>query len=198
MPTARSMCVPPISTHTPLNAWPARRTYDLRVPFVTPRGSLVGRDDELRALRAAVAAVIAGRGGLAWLEGEPGIGKSALIASAVAQAQEGHCQVYRAAGAELGQQLPLRALTDALGPRLTDEAGLLNWGDWPEHETAVPAAVERFLAMLVAEGHSNPDIAAALLLSRRTVQTHVSHILTKLGYSSRIEIAREVDRRITT
>ena len=47
----------------------------------------------------------------------------------------------------------------------------------------------------MAEGRSNPDIAAELLLSRRTVQTHVSHILTKLGYSSRIEIAREVDRR---
>jgi DNA-binding NarL/FixJ family response regulator len=56
---------------------------------------------------------------------------------------------------------------------------------------------EARVATLVAEGRSNPDIAAGLLLSRRTVQTHVSHILTKLGYTSRIEIAREVDRRTT-
>jgi len=47
-------------------------------------------------------------------------------------------------------------------------------------------------------GRSNPDIAAELLLSRRTIQTHVTHILTKLGYRSRIEIAREVDRRSRT
>jgi Response regulator containing a CheY-like receiver domain and an HTH DNA-binding domain len=58
-----------------------------------------------------------------------------------------------------------------------------------------PSPAEERVAALVAEGRSNPDIAAELLLSRRTVQTHVSHILTKLGYSSRIEIAREVDRR---
>jgi DNA-binding NarL/FixJ family response regulator len=56
---------------------------------------------------------------------------------------------------------------------------------------------EQRVAALVADGRSNPDIAADLLLSRRTVQTHVSHILTKLGYTSRIEIAREVDRRST-
>jgi DNA-binding NarL/FixJ family response regulator len=51
------------------------------------------------------------------------------------------------------------------------------------------------VAALVARGCSNPDIAAELLLSRRTIQTHVSHILTKLGHTSRIDIAREADRR---
>jgi DNA-binding CsgD family transcriptional regulator len=47
------------------------------------------------------------------------------------------------------------------------------------------------VAHLVAEGRSNPDIAAELALSRRTVQSHVSHILAKLGGHSRVDIARE-------
>jgi hypothetical protein len=43
-------------------------------------------------------------------------------------------------------------------------------------------------------GRSNPDIAAELFLSRNTVQTHVSHILAKLGAQSRVEIAAEARR----
>lgn len=50
-------------------------------------------------------------------------------------------------------------------------------------------AAEVQVAELVAEGHSNPDIAARLVLSRRTVETHVSHILAKLRARSRGEIA---------
>jgi DNA-binding CsgD family transcriptional regulator len=50
------------------------------------------------------------------------------------------------------------------------------------------------VARLVAVGRSNPDIAAALFLSRYTVQTHVSHILAKLGAQSRAEIAAEAVR----
>ncbi|MFI6663199.1 helix-turn-helix transcriptional regulator [Streptomyces sp. NPDC050523] len=45
------------------------------------------------------------------------------------------------------------------------------------------------VARLIAQGKSNPEVAADLFLSRRTVQTHVSHILAKLGVHSRVEIA---------
>jgi DNA-binding NarL/FixJ family response regulator len=47
------------------------------------------------------------------------------------------------------------------------------------------------VAELVATGISNPDIASRLFLSRNTVQTHVSHILAKLGARSRAEIIRQ-------
>ncbi|MER7000831.1 AAA family ATPase [Streptomyces sp. NPDC000410] len=49
---------------------------------------------------------------------------------------------------------------------------------------------EQRIARLAAQGLSNPDIADRLVSSRRTVQTHVSHILGKLGLHSRNEIAR--------
>jgi DNA-binding NarL/FixJ family response regulator len=51
--------------------------------------------------------------------------------------------------------------------------------------------METKVAAFVEEGLSNPDIAAKLMLSRRTVGTHVSHILKKLGVASRTDIARE-------
>ncbi|MFF8787074.1 ATP-binding protein [Streptomyces sp. NPDC015125] len=47
----------------------------------------------------------------------------------------------------------------------------------------------------VAQGYSNPDIAVRLFISRRTVQSHVSNILTKLNLSSRAELAAEYARR---
>ena len=56
-------------------------------------------------------------------------------------------------------------------------------------------ATEIKIAGFVAEGLSNPEIAAKLLLSRRTVATHVSHILKKLDVHSRTDIARESARR---
>jgi len=48
------------------------------------------------------------------------------------------------------------------------------------------------VAKLAAAGRSNPEIAAELYLSRNTVQTHMSHILTKLGCRSRMEIAAHI------
>jgi DNA-binding NarL/FixJ family response regulator len=47
---------------------------------------------------------------------------------------------------------------------------------------------------LVASGHTNREIAAALFVTQRTAATHVSHILAKLGVASRIEAAASAVR----
>jgi predicted ATPase/DNA-binding NarL/FixJ family response regulator len=58
----------------------------------------------------------------------------------------------------------------------------------------VPAAAgltprEVQVAQLVAEGCSNKEIAARLVISQRTAEGHVEHILTKLGFTSRAQVA---------
>ena len=45
------------------------------------------------------------------------------------------------------------------------------------------------MAALVAQGMSNSQIAASLVISVRTVETHVQHIMDKLGCSTRAQIA---------
>ena len=50
------------------------------------------------------------------------------------------------------------------------------------------------IAALVARGDSTSDIARSMFLSRRTVQTYISRILTKLGAKGRVEIVREALR----
>ncbi|HXN91149.1 MAG TPA: alpha/beta fold hydrolase [Candidatus Sulfotelmatobacter sp.] len=48
---------------------------------------------------------------------------------------------------------------------------------------------ERDVAQLVARGLSNREIAVRLYLSERTVDNHVHHILDKLGFDSRVQVA---------
>ena len=51
-----------------------------------------------------------------------------------------------------------------------------------------PRSRAREVAALVTRGLTNRAIAGRLCLSVRTVDTHVDHILTKLGFSSRTQL----------
>ncbi len=44
------------------------------------------------------------------------------------------------------------------------------------------------MAALIAEGLTNREIATRLVVSKRTVDAHVEHILSKLGFSSRVQV----------
>jgi non-specific serine/threonine protein kinase len=52
------------------------------------------------------------------------------------------------------------------------------------------------VAQLVARGLTNKQIAATLVISQRTAEGHVEHVLTKLGFTSRAQIAAWVTERI--
>lgn len=45
------------------------------------------------------------------------------------------------------------------------------------------------VAGLIAQGYSNRQIAAELVIAERTAETHVEHILSKLGLASRAQVA---------
>src|SRR2546429_293049 len=158
------------------------------MPVIPAGPEPVGRDDELAALRAAARALAGGQGGIGWLEGEPGIGKSTLLSAAMAEAVAAGCQTFRAVGDELGQRLPLRALIDALGTAgAADIVALLHRDpvtDAVDAPPAVAAAIERFLVTIDPPCASAPGLflfdhlqwadAASLLAPRRvTVEDHV-------------------------
>src|ERR1700722_2142378 len=76
----------------------------------------VGRIAELAALRSAVEALRGGAGSVIWVEGEPGIGKSSLVAEALAAGGPGWDIGWGMAG-QLTERLPLRVMLDCLQVR---------------------------------------------------------------------------------
>ena len=100
-------------------------------------------------------------------------------------------QLLRDAGA-LAEQM--RAGTEMrLAEQRLRALGVRTWRRGRKATGADPLAElserEREIARRVASGASNPEIAAALFLSRKTVERHVSNILAKLGIRNRTELA---------
>ncbi|MFE0020978.1 AAA family ATPase [Amycolatopsis sp. NPDC059021] len=121
-------------------------------------GLLIGRDGELSRLTGWVRDVATGRGRAVLLDGEPGIGKSALVGACCAVASAAGCQVYWGACDELGQELPLLPLLDALristsapDPRRGAIAGLLRGERAAEVGADLAAAAAEQLCDLVEQ-----------------------------------------------
>ncbi len=59
-------------------------------------------------------------------------------------------------------------------------------------------ASERRVAGMAAQGLSNREVAQALFVSLRTVETHLTHAFQKLGIDSRAQLAERAEDRGTT
>ncbi|MFC7275465.1 ATP-binding protein [Paractinoplanes rhizophilus] len=122
--------------------------------------------------------------------GKPQLGAPDLVATRVA--------VEKQARATAGDDGFDAAYAEGLG--LEPEAGIDYALGEPPRAGAAPSTSgaagwapltrrEREVAALVAEGLTNQQIADRLVIGRRTANTHVEHILTKLDFTSRAQIA---------
>jgi DNA-binding CsgD family transcriptional regulator/tetratricopeptide (TPR) repeat protein len=134
----------------------------------------VGPAVELPAALEDLAAVLAGRG-------QESEARAALDeAVSLYEGLNARWDIRRANG----RLRPYGIRRGARGPRRPRAAS--GW------EALTPTEVK--IAALVARGDSNSEIARGMFLSRRTVQTYISHILAKLGAKGRVDIVREALR----
>jgi len=108
--------------------------------------------------------------------------RNAVESTRGAVGADGYTALYQAGyDYPLGQLIPLvtgdadQLPQASLEPAAPDGAGPLT-------------SREREIAILVAEGLSNREIAERLVISKRTVDAHVEHTYTKLGISSRVQL----------
>src|SRR5271170_6553621 len=144
---------------------------------VTPAGVLAGRVDELELLDGLLRELAQGSGNAVLIEGEPGIGKTALVRAALSAAalgfhvpqgarsgSSGGRQVFWGAGDELGQELPLLPFLDALqvraasvNARRSTIAGLLRGEVATDRGADVPALLaEQLIALIIDETAARP------------------------------------------
>ena len=133
----------------------------------------------------------------------------ALLDGAVARHEElddryGRARALLALGVLRRRARQKRLARDAIVEALAgfEQLGAATWverarselgsiGGRTREEGLTPA--ERRVAVLVAEGRTNREVAAALFLGERTVASHLTHIYAKLGIRSRTELARVLD-----
>jgi non-specific serine/threonine protein kinase len=150
-------------------------------------------------------AIPVGLSALAGLAAKAGRPRAALRLAGAAAAYEEVNQTYRPQKirAFLDAWLaPARTTVGAAAAKLFDEGRGLAPGQaialglddkpedrWPGGPSASLTRREREVAALVATGLTNREIAGQLYLSVRTVEVHVDHILSKLGFRTRTQLA---------
>ena len=129
----------------------------------------VGRETETDRLRARLVDVAAGVGGTVWIEGEPGIGKTELLAVGLAESARLGCHVGWAVADELAGRFPLQVLLECLGvdqsspdPDRADLARRLRTGEpssrGTDDDDPIQSAVDRLLALVDRMCHRAPTV----------------------------------------
>jgi predicted ATPase/class 3 adenylate cyclase/DNA-binding NarL/FixJ family response regulator len=133
-------------------------------------------------LTAATEAAREANGWRRWPLDQPGI--EALLTTARDQLGDEAFETAWAEGAGLSLDEAVAYATRARGERKRPSAG---WNSLTPTEVNVVS--------LVAEGLTNPEIGERLFIGRGTVKTHLSHVFTKLGVTTRAELAGQASRR---
>jgi ATP/maltotriose-dependent transcriptional regulator MalT len=180
-----------------------------------PRVELLERQSATASLHDALAAANRGAGRMVFVASDAGTGKTSLARAFVADLPRG-TRVLSGACDDLLTPGPLGPVRDVArrtcGPLAAAPAGSgeahrsllqMTRGDWAGVQRIprgpMPATRENPAGLterqhdvrtLLAEGLSNPETAERLVLSMRTVDQHVSAILSTLGVGSRREAAR--------
>jgi len=131
---------------------------------------------------------------------------AAILADAVSQHEQvgdsfGRARALLALGVARRRERQKRAARESIAAALEgfEQLGAATWIEKARAElgriggrtrTVGLTPAERRVATLVAEGRTNREVAAALLLGERTVETHLSPVYAKLGIRSRTELAR--------
>jgi DNA-binding CsgD family transcriptional regulator len=148
---------------------------------------------------------------LAGLAGDAGSHREATRLFGAAHAIQQRSGAVRLKIWDAGYQASVARLRDALGDQDFDSAWAEGAGLSTEEAIAYaqrgrgerkrPASgwgaltpTERDVVRLVSEGLANNDIATRLFVSPRTVQTHLTHVYTKLGLTSRVQLVQEAAR----
>jgi predicted ATPase/class 3 adenylate cyclase/DNA-binding CsgD family transcriptional regulator len=148
---------------------------------------------------------------LATLAGDAGSHREAARLFGAAAAIRQRMGVVRLKVWDAGYEASVAALRNAMGEAdfesawaegtalSTDEA--IAYAQRGRGERKRPASgwgsltpAERDVVRLVSEGLGNNDIAGRLFVSPRTVQTHLTHVYTKLGLTSRVQLVQEANR----
>jgi DNA-binding CsgD family transcriptional regulator len=162
----------------PLPRWTLASLHCRAILDANPVGLEEATDLYLRINRVVAAAGACGEAAITYAH----LGDIASARRCYTRASE----IYQSLGAEFD----LRRIADALRPYGIRRKVIRR----PDRGWAALTDTERRIAALVADGLSNPEIADSLYLSRRTVSTHVSHILAKLDARRRLQIVHEVQQ----